>query len=122
MESDSSLIDRIDRGSENRQDILRKMKFNLQAVLQVELNFLRKIRNYLLSFFSKLNKPLLKFLRDFNNKLNIYTQLKREYQFQNIMEEKFIYMIGVDNGSYKSIVNILIFPEKNENQQNYFNC
>lgn len=122
MKDNSSLIKGIDWLSKNQLDTYWKTILSFMSIIKAEPNVLRQIKNYLLSFSSNLKKTFLKHLTDLNNKLNIYTQLIREYNFQNIMEENLIYMIYMKDGSYKSIINILIISENKDNQQNYFNC
>ena len=122
MESNSSLSNRIDLFSKIHHSIYGKMKTFAKMITQVELKSLKQIRHFFVSLVHKSEETLLKFLRDCNNKLNIYTEIKREYKIQNIMEENLIYMIGVNDGSYKSIIKILIISAQNDNQQNYFNC
>lgn len=78
--------------------------------------------NYMMILSNKLIRTISNIFRKINNKLNIYTEIKREYKFQNIMEEKLTYMISVNDGYYKSNINILIISKNNDNQQNYFNC
>ena len=94
-------------------------KINKNGNFQKSVNL---CKNYLMNFSNWLIRMISNIFRKINNKLNIYSQLKREYNFQNSREDKFIYMIGLNNGAYKSITNIIIISEKKDNQQNYFNC
>ena len=81
-----------------------------------------KVRNTLSVIFNKIEIISLNLFRKINYKLNIYTELQREYNFQNKMEDKLIYIMGRSDGHGKSMINIMIIAEKKDNQQIYFNC
>ena len=57
-----------------------------------------------------------------NSQLNIYTELKNQYNFQNNMEDQFIYFTVTKNKEGSSMANFLIVFKQKENQTNYFNC
>lgn len=73
-------------------------------------------------FLSPSILKLIAFLRKCNDQLNIYTELKRNYKFQNNQEETRIYLHVVYNGSQKSNSKLLIISEQYNNQLNFFNC
>lgn len=122
MDINSSFINRNNQLTRIRQSHYWRTKLSLKTIMLTEHKVYQKIIHFFVSFHPFLEKTLLKLLRDINNKLNLYTQLKREYNFQNSMEENYFYMINLNNGPHKSILNILIISEKKTNQQNYFNC
>jgi len=68
----------------------------------------------------KLN--FLKFSIKMNKQLNIYTELKRQYNCQNNMDDQFICFTVSEDDLGNSTANFLIVVKQNENQLNYFNC
>lgn len=85
-------------------------------------NALSTSRNYLMNVSNKLIRISSNFLRKINNKLNIYSELKRKYKFPNNAEENFSCIIVAKNGIHYSIIKLFIVSNQNDNQLNYFNC
>ena len=112
------------RGANEIFEIMFDKRWNMKKTTKIgsARNTLSTSRNYLMNVSNKLIRISSNFLRKVNNKLNIYSELKRKYKFSNNMEEHFSCIIIAKNGIHYSIVKLLIVSNQNDNQQNYFNC
>lgn len=102
------------------------ISLNIKEIVKPFLKFGKKIMQHLRVFSDRFLSPsvlkLITLLRKCNDQLNIYTELKRNYNIQNNQEETRIYLHVVYNGFQKSNSKFLIISEQYNNQQNFFNC
>ncbi len=94
----------------------------VKTIKKKDQKSLEHFKSFFNRFLSASRFRVIKFLRKCNNQLNIYTELKRNYNIQNNQEETRIYLHVVYNGSQNSITKFLIISEQYNNQLNFFNC
>lgn len=122
MESNSSLQIFKNSFTGFHNDVSLKIGKMVKQIIKVGQNLSFQLRNYFYPLLSASELKFAKILRKCNNKLNIYTELKKTYNIQNNQEENRIYLQVFYNGSQKSITKFLIVSEQYNNQSNFFNC